>query len=98
MKLDIICNIIGNIFLIIGIFTIISSLVGIVRIKDVLSKIHIVGISDVFGYPICYIGLMLKSFSYQFSVKYFSLIVIIMITSPVISHNISKIIFEDSKK
>jgi multicomponent Na+:H+ antiporter subunit G len=91
-------EVVGNILILLGVALIISTLVGVKRFDDNLSKIHAVGISDIVAYPLCYTGLFLQNLDAQFSYKYIFLILILFATSPLVSHNIAKIIYDSNNK
>ena len=84
-----IINILGHIVLSFGLFFIVTALVGLVRMPDEYSKIHAAGVSDSLGYPMCYLGLALISGMDFMSIKFFVIFILILIISPVITHNIA---------
>lgn len=91
--MSILTELIGNLFIILGIIFIFITILGIVKIKDNLTKIHAVSITDSLALPLCILGLIIKSGFNLFSVKLFVLMIIVIFISPTITHNIAKIIY-----
>ena len=91
--LKILSNLIGDGFLIVGLFFVLTSIMGVIRIKDNLTRLHAGSVSDSFGLPLCYIGIMLKNGFNIISVKFFVVLVLVIIASPVIVHNIARMIY-----
>ncbi|HOO75178.1 MAG TPA: monovalent cation/H(+) antiporter subunit G [Tepiditoga sp.] len=79
---------IADIFLIIGAFFVLTGTFGIFRMKDFYSRIQVIGISDTVGFFTVIIGLLLKYPHQAFKLLFIG--ILILITSPVISHIIAQ--------
>lgn len=76
----------GYLFIFIGIFFIITSVMGVVRFHDPLTKMHAVGLADSFAIPLILIGFIILTFIYNDACvvvccKYLALLLIGIITS-----------------
>ncbi|MDX1923732.1 MAG: monovalent cation/H(+) antiporter subunit G [Rickettsiaceae bacterium] len=87
----------GHLIVWIGIFFIATSIVGVKRFSDSISKIHATSLSDSLGTPLCYIGFFLINISQGYSSKYLLIMILCFIISPLSSHSIAKFIYESEK-
>lgn len=87
----------GHGLIILGLFFILSAIIGIRRFEGVLPKIHAAGVADSLGYSLCYLGLAFLSCESNLFFKYILILVIILIVSPLVSHTIAKLTYETEK-
>jgi multicomponent Na+:H+ antiporter subunit G len=88
----------GHGLLVIGLFFVVTAVIGLKRLPDVMSKMHATGVSDSLGLPLCYIGVALISLGQGMSIKYFLLAIFALIVSPVVTHSFAKYIFNKKDK
>lgn len=83
-------NLIGFIFLLVGFFFILTSIIGYLRFSSFLNKIHASSVSDSLGFPLCYIGVAIIVPSGSLALKVIMLMLITFITGPTICHILAK--------
>lgn len=84
-----IIKLIGFIICNIGLFFILTSVIGLNKFEGFFAKIHAASLSDSFGIPIFLVGLALFSYSHL-SIKIIFLIIFIYIIGPLSSHALAK--------
>lgn len=77
-------------FMCIGIFFIISSIVGLFRFPDLYTKMHAAGVSDSFGIPLCLFGLALMQTSWLSMIKIMAIIILFLLLNPTSTHALIK--------
>ncbi len=88
----------GNGFIIIGLFFIITAQIGVIRLKiDFLTKIHATSIADSLGFSLCFIGVGLINLQSNITGKYFLLALILLLVSTMSTHSIAKF-YTDKEK
>ena len=81
---------IGNVLMVIGgVISVIGSL-GLIRFPDVYSRSHAQTVINVGGVCLILLGAMIEQLEMFFSVRMVFLIILILITSPVGTHAITK--------
>lgn len=93
-----IVNIIGDFISFIGFIFLFLSILGLFKIKDPMTKIHAASVSDSLGVPLILIGMILKSGLSTFSLKLAVLLIISIIISPTIGHNIARLSYRLTKQ
>lgn len=86
------------IFIILGSFFIISSILGLFRFPDFFTKIHAVGVADSLGIPLCLFGFSLIQSSILAAVKILVIILLFFLLSPASNHAIIKAAWLDKNK
>ena len=89
---------IAYIMIFLGLFFIITSILGLIRMPDSFAKIHALSISEILGIPLIVIGLALRQNSLFASFKVLLLIPIILIVGSISTHYIAKITNNNSPK
>jgi multicomponent Na+:H+ antiporter subunit G len=89
---------IAYVIIFLGLFFIITSILGLIRMPDSFAKIHALSISEVLGIPLILIGLALLQNSLFASLKVLLLIPIMLIVGPVSTHYIAKITHNNLQK
>ena len=95
---ELIGSVVGNLLIIIGLCLVLTSLLGIKRFEDSISKLHATAISDGFGMPLCYFGLFLLNITAPYSLKYILLVCLTIVTTPLISQAIAYFIYKSKKE
>ena len=90
-------EIIGDIFLLLGAISILTSAIGLIRMEDFFSRSHPAGINDSFSLPLILIGILLQIEPSLVMVKFILLIVFSMITASTASHALTKSAIHDLK-
>ena len=88
---DIIRLILGSVFMIVGLITIIFAIIGVYRLNYILNRMHVAATCDTMGIFLMLVGLL---FFEGLTFNLFKLVCIIVffwITSPICSHLISKV-------
>lgn len=80
----------GLLLFIIGLFFIVSSVVGIIRLKDTYTKAHAAGIADSCGIPMTLVGLYITNYQTVSIMKITILIVLIFLLSPTATYMLLK--------
>lgn len=83
-------EIIAYILLVLGIFFIISSIVGLLRFPDFYTKMHAAGVADSFGIPLALLGLSMLQSSWIGSLKVIAIILLFFLLSPTNTHALIK--------
>ncbi len=86
-----ISTILGLILLIIGIIIFIFELVGFVKYRYILNRMHAAGMGDTLGIFICLFGLVLICGLHCISAKLLLVILFLWFASPTASHLISRL-------
>ncbi len=86
-----ISTILGLILLIIGIIIFIFELVGFVKYRYILNRMHAAGMGDTLGIFICLFGLVLICGLHFISAKLLLVILFLWFASPTASHLISRL-------
>lgn len=73
-----------------GIFFVLSSLIGLFRFPDFYTKMHAAGVADSFGIPLCLIGLCLLQTSLISAVKVVVIIILFFLITPTSTHALIK--------
>jgi multicomponent Na+:H+ antiporter subunit G len=81
---------IGYVLLVLGMFFILTSLVGMLRFKGFFAKVHAATISDSFGIPICLIGLACITDNHILTIKLILIAILYLLVSPASSHALVK--------
>jgi multicomponent Na+:H+ antiporter subunit G len=71
--------------ILLGLFFIISGIIGLIRFPDSMSKLHAAGVIDACGTPILLLGLCFIKMNLIFTIKICIIIALIMILSPLSS-------------
>jgi multicomponent Na+:H+ antiporter subunit G len=88
--MDGIFDIVGDIFLLLGAFMILSSSIGMTRMQDFYTRSHPAGINDSMSLPLILIGVLFKIEPSLTSAKIILIIIFSMITSATASHALTK--------
>lgn len=83
-------EIIAAIFIVLGVFCITVSVLGIYRFKYVLNRLHAAAITDTMGILLCQIGLFILANDFSHKIRLLLLIVLLWLASPVSTHVIAK--------
>jgi multicomponent Na+:H+ antiporter subunit G len=83
-------QILAYIMITIGLFFIISSIVGLFRFPDFYTKIHAASVADSFGIPLCLLGLAMLQTSLLSSLKILIIMILFFLVSPASSHALVK--------
>lgn len=83
--------VLSAIFMFIGAFVIISSILGVFRFKFALNRIHSAAMTDTLGFGLIIIGLMISSDSIFTVFKLLALLVFMWLTNPVSSHMLARL-------
>ena len=89
--LDYIRLIVGAVLIIIGVAIFFIQLIGVFKLKDILSRMHAAAMGDTLGLGACLTGLILLSGFNITSVKLVLVLVFLWLASPVSSHLISRL-------
>lgn len=88
----------GWILIAIGIFFIATSIIGLLRMKNIYTKMHAVSVSDSFGIPICLIGFALIQDNFVSMIKIFAIVIFFFILSPTNSHSLISAVWQNNNK
>lgn len=83
--------IIGWIFIIVGLFAILSGIIGLFRFPDFYTKLHAASVIDSCGIPLSLIGLALLQYNVTNSFKLIFAAILIFILNPVSTHALIKL-------
>ena len=83
-------NIVGVIFVLVGMFVFAVSVLGLYRFHYTLNRMHTVALANTLGTALVMIGLILLGLDIFHMLKLFLVLLFLWITSPVSSHLISK--------
>ncbi|MCR4990088.1 MAG: monovalent cation/H(+) antiporter subunit G [Lachnospiraceae bacterium] len=84
-----ICTVLGLILLILGVIIFCFELIGFVKYKYILNRMHAAGMGDTLGIFICLFGLVLICGVHMVSAKILLVILFLWFASPTASHLIS---------
>ena len=88
--MQMVCDVLGLVFLVAGVFVFLTSVVGIFRLRYVLNRMHAAALCDAFGIFLVLIGgILLRGLSVA-CVKLALILVFLWITSPVATHLIAE--------
>ena len=88
-KMDTLINLISFIFIFIGSITILIGSLGLLRLPDVFSRIHAVGMIDTAGIGFIIFGLLIYSGFTIVSIKLLILGFVLIFTSPISGHAVA---------
>jgi multicomponent Na+:H+ antiporter subunit G len=88
--MDIIINITGALFVLIGSFLCISGGVGLLRFPDFYTRMHAVGVTDTLGAGMILIGLMFYSPDFITLTKLVIILLLTLLIGPTTSHVLAK--------
>ena len=80
---------VASIIIIISLFFIITSIIGLIRMPNFYTKLHASGIADSFAIPLLLIGVSLLQDSYVIILKIILIILSMLILGPVNTHAIA---------
>lgn len=81
---------IGNGFILLGAFFVLTGAVGVLRMPDFFTRLHPAGVTDSLGIPFILIGLMCHSGVTLVSGKILLLLLFLLLTSPTACHALAK--------
>lgn len=84
-------EILGGIFIIMGMFVLFISLLGMLRFRYVLNRMHAAAIADTLGLLLVILGLVFISEDLFHALKLCLVVVFLWLTSPVACHTIAKV-------
>ncbi|MBP7189764.1 MAG: monovalent cation/H(+) antiporter subunit G [Rickettsiaceae bacterium] len=85
-------------FISIGCFFIVSSIIGLFRMKDVYMKMHSASVSDSLGIPLCLLGLAMMQHSLLNSGKIIAIVILFFILTPTNTHSLAAAIWKSKKR
>lgn len=88
--LEIIQNIFGLAFILLGVFIVISGSLGMLRFPDIFTRLHAAGVTDSLGAPLVIFGVMILEGFTIVALKLFLLILLLLLTSPTACHALAK--------
>lgn len=80
----------GWLLIFIGIFFILSGLIGVLRFTDFFTKLHPTTIVECVGVPICLVGLSLMQNTYSTSFKLILMAMLIFILNPISTYALAR--------
>jgi len=89
-----ITTVLSGILIFSGIFLCFTSVLGILRLPDVYTRIHAAGISDTYGIGLVIGGLILQTGFSLISIKLIFIILLMWYTSPLSSHSLLKAAYQ----
>jgi multicomponent Na+:H+ antiporter subunit G len=81
---------IGYLILIVGLFFILTSFIGMIRFPDFFSKVHAASITDSFAIPFSLVGLSMISTNFLLSIKLLIIAILYLILSPLSANSLAK--------
>lgn len=88
---------IGWTLIILGLFTILSGIIGLFRFPDFYTKLHAAGVIDSCGIPLSLLGLAFLQYSFINSFKLLCAALLIFILNPASTHALVRIYFTANK-
>lgn len=88
----------GWILIAIGIFFIATSIIGLLRMKNIYTKIHAVSLSDSFGIPISLLGFALIQDNIISLIKIFAIWIFFFLLNPTNSHSLISAAWQQHNK
>ena len=89
--MNLITDIVGIILLVLGLIVFLFQLIGVIRYKFLLNRMHAAGMGDTLGLFLCMLGLICLSGLNMVSVKLALIVVFVWFSSPTASHLISRL-------
>lgn len=86
-----ITDIVGIILLVLGVIVFLFQLIGVIRYKFLLNRMHAAGMGDTLGLFLCMLGLIFLSGLNMVSVKLLLIVFFVWFSSPTSSHLISRL-------
>lgn len=80
----------GWLLVFIGLFFIVSGVVGIFRFPDFYAKIHAAGVTECCGIPFCLVGMSLMQDDYINSMKLIAVVFLILVLNPISTHALGR--------
>ena len=80
----------GNVFLLLGSFLLLTGALGFLRFRDFYARIHACGVTETLATSFILIGLLLQSEGVQPQFKLVMMLVFVMFSSPTASHALAK--------
>ena len=77
-----------------GIFLCFTSVLGLLRLPDLYTRIHAAGISDTYGVGLVIFGLILQTGFSLISFKLIFIVLLLWYTSPISSHSLLKAAYQ----
>jgi multicomponent Na+:H+ antiporter subunit G len=77
-------------FILVGCFFMIVSAVGILRMPDIYTRLHVAGIADTMGADLILTGLLFQAGLSLVSVKILLILLFLFLTSPVSTHAVAR--------
>lgn len=84
---------IGSILIFIGLFMILTTIIGLFRLKNVFYKMHSASLTESLGMPLIFLGLAIINWPSNLSFKYILLMILVFIIAPTNTHALSKMIY-----
>jgi monovalent cation/proton antiporter MnhG/PhaG subunit len=87
---------VGNFFLILGLFFSLTTVVGLIRIHNAYNQIHVACVNDVMAVPSILIGCAfyaLNDLEIILALKLLTMIIMIYITSPIFGYVMMKVLY-----
>lgn len=84
-------EIVAAIFIIIGLFVFLCSVLGVYRLKYVLNRMHAAALGDTMGLFCIVLGLLILGQDIFHMLKYVLIVVFFWISSPIATHMIAKV-------
>jgi multicomponent Na+:H+ antiporter subunit G len=81
---------VGFIFIAIGMWFIISGILGLFRFRDFYTKLHAASVIECCGIPFCLIGLSFIQVNFTSSFKLVLILLLILILNPVSTHALAR--------
>lgn len=88
----------GWVLVVIGIFFIITSIVGLFRMRNIYNKMHAASLSDSFGLPICLLGFVLIQDNLVSMIKICIMLFFFFVLSPTNSHSLISAVWQQNQK
>lgn len=85
------CDILGLIFLVLGVIVFIFQIIGVFKYKFLLNRMHAAGMGDTLGLGLCMLGLIFISGINLVSAKMILVVGFMWFSSPTSSHLISRL-------
>lgn len=82
--------ILAIILVIIGLFAIVSGIMGVLRFSDFFCKLHGAGVIDSFGVPVTLLGISLIQENIWLTMKIWLMIILLFVVNPLITHMLSR--------
>ena len=89
--LSAICNIVGLVLIVLGVIVFIFQIIGVVKYKFLINRMHAAGMGDTLGLMLCLLGLIFISGINLVSCKMLLVVAFMWFASPTSSHLISRL-------